>query len=353
MAYAPTERTDLSALHLQDRHTALGLSGDEVVAMWRTILLTRRLDQKIWALNRMGKAPFAVSCQGHEGAQIGSAWALRGGTDVVCPYYRDTGVMVALGMTAREIMEAVFAREADPNSGGRQMPNHWGSSRLRVITGSSPIATHIPHAAGIALAAKMRGEDTAVVCYFGDGAASKGDFHEAMNFAAVHKLPVVFVIENNLLAISTRVEQQMAVPNVADKAAGYGVRGFIADGMDVLDSYDKTRQAVEHTRSGAGPTLVELKCYRFQPHTSDDDDTRYRTKDEVRQWMAKDPVDRTRKYLREHGTTAEELEAIRHALDTEIEAAIAQAESEPDPRPEDAMKHVYAEEAPRPDGTRS
>jgi 2-oxoisovalerate dehydrogenase E1 component alpha subunit len=145
----------------------------------------------------------------------------------------------------------------------------------------------------------------------------------------------------------------MAVPNVADKAAGYGVRGFIADGMDVLDSYDKTKQAVQHTRSGAGPTLVELKCYRYQPHTSDDDDSRYRTKDEVRGWMAKDPIDRARKYLVEQGVTDKEFESIRGALDTEIEAAIAQAESEPDPRPEDAMKHVYAEEAPRPDGTRS
>src|SRR5260370_32920792 len=183
MASAPAERPELSALHLQDRHTPLGLSGDETVAMWRSILLTRRLDQKIWALNRMGKAPCAVSCEGHEGAQIGSAWALRGGTDVVCPYYRDTGVMVALGMTAREILEGVFAREADPSSGGRQMPNHWGSSRLRVITGSSPIATHIPHAAGIALAAKKRGEDTAVVCYFGEGAAIKGDFQCALDVA--------------------------------------------------------------------------------------------------------------------------------------------------------------------------
>src|SRR5256885_7406100 len=139
MSYAPAERTDLSALHLQDRHTPLGLSGDEVVAMWRTILLTRRLDQKIWALNRMGKAPFAVSCQGHEGAQIGSAWALREGHDVVCPYYRDTGVMVALGMTAAEIMEAVFAREADPTSRAPQKPNHRGPSRLRIITRYSPL----------------------------------------------------------------------------------------------------------------------------------------------------------------------------------------------------------------------
>src|SRR5438094_87501 len=133
MAYAPPEDTDLNRFHLPDRHTPLGLSGDDVVAMWRDILLTRRLDQKIWALNRMGKAPFAVSCQGHEGAQIGSAWALRKGTDVVLPYYRDTGVMITLGMTAREILEGVFARSTDPNSGGRQMPNHWGCARLRVI----------------------------------------------------------------------------------------------------------------------------------------------------------------------------------------------------------------------------
>src|SRR5581483_4699270 len=126
MSYAPAERTDLSALHLQDRHSPLGLSGDDVVAMWRTILLTRRLDQKIWALNRMGKAPFAVSCQGHEGAQIGSAWALREGHHVVRPYYRATAVMLALGMPAREILEALFPREAEPHPGGRQMPTHWG-----------------------------------------------------------------------------------------------------------------------------------------------------------------------------------------------------------------------------------
>src|SRR5688500_20408604 len=125
MAYAPAERTDLSALHLQDRHTPLGLSGDDVVALWRTILITRRLDQKIWALNRMGKAPFAVSCQAHEGAQIGSAWALRGGTDVVLPYYRDTGVIVAVGVPPAELRDAVVAREADPYTSGRQTTIHW------------------------------------------------------------------------------------------------------------------------------------------------------------------------------------------------------------------------------------
>jgi 2-oxoisovalerate dehydrogenase E1 component alpha subunit len=263
------------------------------------------------------------------------------------------GVAFVLGMTPLEEFRMVLAKATDTHSAGRQFLNQFSSPKDRIVTRSVCVGTEFPHAVGLALAIRNLKEQNIVFAFGGDASTSPGDFHEAINFAAIHKLPVVFVIENNTLAISTRQELQMAVPNVADKAAGYGVRGFIADGMDVLDSYDKTKQAVEHTRSGAGPTLVELKCYRYQPHTSDDDDTRYRTKDEVREWMQKEPVERARKYLAEHGTSAEELEKIRVALDVVIEAAITRAESEPDPRPEDAIKHVYAEEAPRPDGTRS
>ena len=334
-------------------HDALGLSLEDVTAMYRKILQTRMVSERILQLNRMGRTPFGAGTDGHEAAQVGAAWNIRRGKDWTVPYYRDMGVAFVLGMTPLEEFRMVLAKATDTHSAGRQFLNQFSSPKDRIVTRSVCVGTEFPHAVGLALAIRNLKEQNIVFAFGGDASTSPGDFHEAINFAAIHKLPVVFVIENNLLAISTRVEQQMAVPNVADKATGYGVRGFIADGMDVLDSYDKTRQAVKLTRSGAGPTLVELKCYRFQPHTSDDDDTRYRTKDEVRQWMAKDPVDRARKYLREHGTTEQELEAIRHALDTEIEAAIAQAESEPDPRPEDAMKHVYAEEAPRPDGTRS
>jgi 2-oxoisovalerate dehydrogenase E1 component len=343
MAYAPAERTDLSALHLQDRHTPLGLSGDEVVAMWRTILLTRRLDQKIWALNRMGKAPFAVSCQGHEGAQIGSAWALRGGTDVVLPYYRDTGVMVALGMTAREILEAVFAREADPNSGGRQMPNHWGSSRLRVITGSSPIATHIPHAAGIALAARMRNEDAAVICYFGDGAASKGDFHEAMNFAGIHGLPLVAICENNGYAISVPMAKESAVENIAEHAHQYRCFGMIVDGNDPLDVYAATLGAVHRARRGEGPSLIECKTYRYLSHTSDDDDRTYRTPQEVEAWRKKDPFQRLKQYLIEQRLLTEAQEAeLESEVTAEIEEALKGAEASPAPEPPVAFQKVFA-----------
>src|SRR5438270_9967275 len=159
---------DLSALHLHDRHSVLGLDDDDLVGMYRSILLARRLDQKIWGLNRMGKAAFVVSCQGHEGAQVGSAWAIRRGHDVVLPYYRDTGAVLTLGMTPYDVLLGVFARPSDPSSGGRQMPNHWGSRALNIITGSSPIATHIPHAAGMALAARMAGSAALAVAHVGD-----------------------------------------------------------------------------------------------------------------------------------------------------------------------------------------
>jgi pyruvate/2-oxoglutarate/acetoin dehydrogenase E1 component/TPP-dependent pyruvate/acetoin dehydrogenase alpha subunit len=343
MAYAPPEHSDLSGLHLSDRHTPIGLSGDDVLAMWRTILVTRRLDQKIWALNRMGKAPFAVSCQGHEGAQVGSAWALRTGIDFVCPYYRDTGLMVALGMTPREILEGVFARATDPCSGGRQMPNHWGSSRLRVITGSSPIATQIPHAAGIALAARMRGEDTAVVTYFGDGAASKGDFHEAMNFVGIHGLPLVAICENNGYAISVPLAKESAVENIAEHAHVYRFFGVIVDGNDPLDVYTAVDAALRRARRGEGPTLIECKTYRYLSHTSDDDDRTYRTPQEIEAWRKKDPLQRLKQYLIEQRLLSEAQEAeFESEVTAEIEEAVRAAEAAPAPEPGDAFTKVFA-----------
>ncbi len=244
---------DLSVLHLHDRHTGLGLSGEDLVGMYRTILTARVLDQKIWALNRMGKAAFVVSGQGHEGAQVGSAWALRAGHDIVLPYYRDTGVMLTLGMTVEQILMAVLARAADPNSGARQMPNHWGWAEGNVITGSSPIATQLPHAAGLAYASKLRREDRVAVSYFGEGATSKGDFHEALNFAGIHQLPMVFVCENNGYAISVPMASESAVDDVADRAHSYGFGGVIVDGNDPLDVYAAVHGAVRHAAAGRRP----------------------------------------------------------------------------------------------------
>ena len=325
---------DLSVLHLHDRHTELGLSSEDLVGMYRTILTARVLDQKIWALNRMGKAAFVVSGQGHEGAQVGSAWALQAGHDVVLPYYRDTGVMLTLGMTVEQILLAVLARADDPNSGARQMPNHWGWPEGNVITGSSPIATQLPHAAGLAYAAKLRGEDRVVVSYFGEGATSKGDFHEALNFAGIHQLPMVFVCENNGYAISVPMASESAVDDVADRAHSYGFGGVIVDGNDPLDVYAAVHSAVRHARRGDGPTLIECKTYRYLAHTSDDDDRTYRTPQEVEAWRKKDPLRRITQYLIEQRLLSEaDEERIEAEVKAEVDSAAKARRGVRRPRP--------------------
>ena len=186
-----------------------------MLELYEWMLLTRSLDERIWRLNRQGKVPFAIPARGQEAAQVGSACALRRGTDVALPYPRDLGVVLVLGMTPLEVLLSAFARAADPSSGGRQLPLHWGHAGLRIMSSSSPVGTQIPQAAGIALAARLRGEDSVTAVYFGDGATSKGDFHEGMNFAAIHRLSVIFFCQNNGYATSVPQSLQMAIPDVA------------------------------------------------------------------------------------------------------------------------------------------
>jgi 2-oxoisovalerate dehydrogenase E1 component len=345
MGYAPPagEQEDLTSLHLHDRHSELGLGADDLVGMYRLVLLSRKLDQRIWALNRQGRAAFVVSAQGHEGAQVGCGWALRGGGDTVCPYYRDTALMLTLGMTPTEVLLGVFAKASDPSSGGRQMPNHWGSSRLGVFTGSSPIATQIPHAAGAAYAAMLRGDDTVAAAFFGDGAASEGDFHEAMNFAGIHRLPLVAVCENNLYAISTPLAKESATEHIAHYAHVYGFTGVIVDGNDPIDVYAAMHRALRRARAGEGPTLIEAKTYRYLAHTSDDDDRSYRAPEEVEAWRKKDPLQRLKQYLIEQRLLPEGLEAeIEAEIEAEVARAVEEAEGAPDPEPADAFRRVYA-----------
>ena len=344
MAYAPpTDEQDLSTFHLVERHTEVGLKPSELLEMYRLLLLARKLDQRVWALNRQGRAAFVVSCQGHEGAQIGCGWALRAAQSVVCPYYRDTALMLTLGMTAVEILQAVFAKADDPNSGGRQMPNHWGSAKLRVLSGSSPIATQIPHAAGAAYAGRLRGDDTVAACFFGEGAASAGHFHETMNFVGIHQLPFIAVCENNGYAISTPLTQESATENIASYAHVYGFIGVIVDGNDVIDVYSAMHRAIERAKRGEGPTLIEAKTYRYLAHTSDDDDRSYRTAEEVEAWRKKDPINKLKNYLVEQRLLPETTEAeLEEQVTAEVEAAVAEAEASADPQPHDAFLRVFA-----------
>ena len=328
------------------RHAALGLTADDLLAMYRTMLMARLCDEAQFRLNRQGKAPFVVPVSGHEGCQVGTAWPFQRGTDYWFPYYRDMAVCLTAGMTPRDVFLGVFGKRDDPSSGGRQMPAHWGSRELNIVSGSSPIATQVPHASGVAYAMKYRKEEAVVGCWFGDGATSEGDWHEGLNFAGVHRLPIVFYCENNKYAISVPLSKQMAVKDVAIRAQGYGFEGVIVDGNDVLACYEASKAAVEKARHGGGPTLVELKTYRFHPHTSDDDDRTYRSREEVEEAKRNDAIIKFGGYLKEQGLLDDDaIETLRAELKAEVDREVDDAWNAPDPDPESAMLHVFAEPA--------
>ncbi|CAM3944643.1 2-oxoisovalerate dehydrogenase [Bacillus wiedmannii] len=328
----------------EKRHEELGLSDEQVLEMFRTMLLARKIDERMWLLNRAGKIPFVISCQGQEAAQVGAAFALDREKDYALPYYRDMGVVLAFGMTAKELMLSAFAKAGDPNSGGRQMPGHFGQKKNRIVTGSSPVTTQVPHAVGIALAGKMEKKDLVTFVTFGEGSSNQGDFHEGANFAGVHKLPVIFMCENNKYAISIPVEKQLACKNVSDRAIGYGMPGYTIDGNDPLAVYTAVKEAADRGRRGEGPTLIETVSYRLTAHSSDDDDRVYRDKEEVEEAKKKDSIITFAAYLKEAGVLTEEsekqmLDEIMHI----VNEATEYAENAPYAAPEDALKHVYAE----------
>lgn len=320
-----------------------GLSNEQLLAMYRHLVLTRKATDRMIALQRQGRVAFFISGQGQEAAQVGTAWALKRGVDWVFPYYRDQGVCIALGMTVRELMLDLFAREEGPCSHGRQMPSHFGHAGLRIVTGSSPVATQTLHAVGCALASQRRGLNEVSITYLGEGSTGQGDFHEAMNFAGIHKLPVIFVVENNGYAISQPQWKEMAIQNVADRAQGYGFRGSVVDGNDLMAVYQTMKWAVEEARRGHGPALIECKTYRIVPHSSSDDDRRYRTRKEVEEWSRRDPVDRFRQYLAGEGVLSDDEDTrLRESCDTEVNEAVRYAEQAPDPKVEDATRHIFA-----------
>ena len=309
--------------------------------------LARALDERIWNLSRQGAVPFAVSGRGQEAAQAGIAAALRPGQDYVYAYYRDVALVLALGVTTAEVMLAAFGRRDDPASGGRQMPHHFSHRRWRIVSASSPVGTQIPQAAGTALACRRLAEDACVLVTFGEGASSEGDFHEGLNFAAIHHLPVVFVCENNGWAISVPEHLQIAAPGLAARAAGYGMPGRVVDGGDPVETYRATKEAVARARAGDGPSLLEVRVLRLDPHTSSDDDNTYRSATEKASLPAGDPLPRFRRRLREDGTlTAEALDAIDAEVRIEIDAATAAAEASAPPDVADLLRHVYADDEP-------
>ena len=322
------------------------LGTDALVDIYRDMTLGRALDERIWMLNRQGKAAIVASMQGHEAAQIASVRALRKDSDLFYVYYRDLGVMLSLGLSPAEVMLGFLAKEGEPLSGARQFPGHGADPARRVYNLSNVVGTSIPQAVGAALACKMRGEDTVVISYFGDGASSQGDCHEAMNFAAVHKLPVIFFCENNKYAISVPLDKQMAVDSVASRASGYGMPGVEVDGCDTNAVFEATAQAAGRARAGMGPTLIEAHVERYLPHTSDDDDTRYREPAEIEEARKRDPLKILRDELYELGALTEELDASFAAEARRVvNEATEFVEAAPYPAIVDFYDHVYAESA--------
>ncbi|MCM3359917.1 thiamine pyrophosphate-dependent dehydrogenase E1 component subunit alpha [Psychrobacillus sp. MER TA 171] len=327
-----------------NRHKELGLSNEDVLKMFETMLMARRIDERMWLLNRAGKIPFVISCQGQEAAQVGAAFALDNTKDYIAPYYRDMGVVLHFGMTPKDLMLSAFAKAEDPNSGGRQMPGHFGQKKNRILTGSSPVTTQLPHAVGVALAAKIEKKDFITFVTLGEGSSNQGDFHEGLNFAGVHHLPCITMVENNKYAISVPFERQVASKNVADRASSYGMPGVTVDGKDPIEVYRVVKEAADRARNGEGPSLIEAVTYRLTAHSSDDDDRQYRTAEDIAEGKALDPIITFAKYLRDLDILSTDLEKeINDRIMKEVNEATDYAEAAPYAAPEDALKHVYAE----------
>ncbi|MBC5825653.1 MAG: thiamine pyrophosphate-dependent dehydrogenase E1 component subunit alpha [Candidatus Eremiobacteraeota bacterium] len=321
-----------------------GLTKQALRDMYYAMVMTRLCDDRAFALNRQGKIPFAATCQGHEAVQVGAAYALKRGTDWLVPYYRDTAMAVAFGVTAKEQLMCLFARKGDIFSSGRQFPNHYSVPDRNIASISSIIAAHVTHAVGMALAFKMRKEPRVTLVSFGEGSTSEGEWHEALNFAGIHKVPCVFLCENNEYAISVPQQLQMAVRNVADRAAGYGIPGVLCDGTDVMATYVTVREAVERARRGEGPTLVEAKCYRAMSHTSDDNQLTYRTNDEIEALKGRDPIPKFEAWLKERGVLDDDaMASLRAKAQAEVDEATDWAEEQAPPTEDDLYTHVYAQ----------
>jgi 2-oxoisovalerate dehydrogenase E1 component alpha subunit len=328
----------------QPRHAELGLSDQAVLDMYRAMLLARAVDERMWLLQRAGKIAFVISVQGHEGAQVATSWPLRRGQDWMAPFYRSIAATMTFGMGAEDIITAHLAKGDDVSSGGRQMPGHYGGAPYNILSVSSPVGTQVLHAVGLAMGAWVKGDDSVAITFFGEGTANQGEVHEAMNFAGVHNLPVIFVCENNGYAISVPLAKQVAGGSVARRAEGYGFPGVEVDGTDVLACYAAGREAHERARRGEGPTLIEAHVVRLTSHSSDDDQRRYRDPAEVEALKERDPIPVFGRRLRELGALDDATEEkIRAEIKEEINAATKRAEARPDPEVSTALRHVYAD----------
>ncbi len=337
MPRKPIARFSISSLSVLapdgsvDRRLEPKLSDDELRTLYRAMVLAREADGRMLKLQRQGRIGTFPLCTGQEASACGVALAM-GKSDWLVPAFREVGALLMRGIPIEQVL-ALYAGYEE----GNRIP-----ASLRTLPMAIPVGSQIPHAPGLAYAARLRGEqDTAVVCFFGDGATSEGDFHEAVNFAAVWKVPVVFVCQNNGWAISLPTGEQTASATIAQKAIAYGIPGIQVDGNDALAVYRATAEALDRARKGEGPTLIETVTYRLMMHTTSDDPSKYREDAEVEDWWAKDPIPRFRTYLEGKGLWDGDLEeALQAEIKDTIDGAVTRFESQLDVPPDTPFDHV-------------
>ncbi|MGY3745705.1 thiamine pyrophosphate-dependent dehydrogenase E1 component subunit alpha [Vagococcus salmoninarum] len=322
-----------------------GLSKEAIIQAYYEVLRGRRLDERLWQLTRIGKTSFNISGQGAEVGQVAMAMAFDHKKDYFLPYYRDMTACIVWGMTPKDILMGSFGKEADPSSHGRQMPNHYGSKEHNIVSFSSTVSTQMPLATGVAYGAQLSKSDMVALTTTGEGSANQGEVQEAMNFAGVKKLPVIFVVENNGYAISVGTKEQYANERMSDRAAGYGFEGITVDGNDFTEVYLTFKKAVEDARNKKGPKLIELMVSRLTSHSADDDQTIYRSAEEIERMKEVDPLDMFQKQLIDEGyMTQAEMDKMDADVKAEINKATDEAEAMPDPTADSLLEQVYADQ---------
>ncbi|MFO3718685.1 thiamine pyrophosphate-dependent dehydrogenase E1 component subunit alpha [Staphylococcus felis] len=329
---------------MQD-YKATDLNPDDLKTMYQAMDLGRKLDERMWLLNRAGKIPFVISCQGQEATQIGAAYALKQG-DITSPYYRDLALVTYLGMTPLETMLSAFGKKDDISSGGKQMPSHFSKKEVGIMSQGSTVATQILHAVGAALTFKMDDKQQVALTTLGEGSSNQGDFHEGLNFAGVHKLPFICLIENNKYAISVPNSLQYGAEKLSDRAKGYGMYGETIDGNDPIAVYAAISKARERAINGEGASLIEAMCTRLTAHSSDDDD-RYRSSEEKQVDLKNDCNVQFKNYLINHHIADQSwFDQIENENKDIVNKATKSAEAAAYPETSETYNHVYEQGGP-------
>ncbi len=320
-----------------------GLTKKQLLNAYRLMQTARQLDNKMLTLLKQGKSFFHIGTSGHEAMQIGLGFNMKGGHDYFYPYYRDLTFCLTIGVSPRDFLLEFLSRKDDPASGAHQMPQHFGDEKLHIVSQSSPTGTQFLQAVGCALGNVKAGANEIVMVSSGEGTTSQGDFHEALNFASREKLPVVFLVEDNHYAISVPIAQQTA-GSVYDIAAGYEhLQRFKVDGTDFLESYNTSKKAVKYARDGKGPAIIVADLVRLLPHSSSDNQKKYKSEEQIEHEKARDPIPKYGKQLIDEGfASQDDLDKIASEVKTEIDEAADWALEQPFPEKSSAMDHLYA-----------